>query len=220
MKFERRSTVFNVREAIALAWKLLWDKQVKQQQEEGMVDFKSGLYLTASDLERAVRGFAYDVSTGKEMGTHLREDGYSYTGAGIRIRGCRYGLLSECRDWLDEQRHNGTLECHNFARGHISGARYRVAGTEVSKAEQKSIAKRVARIEGTAPPHPVHFVRSNSRILLCREAAEKKRPTFGRGRWRRGAPRTSPHVQEVTCPRCLKLIAEQKIKTQPRKEEE
>ena len=165
-------------------------------------DFRGNTYyLTASDVEDCVRRFLYDDLKGQPRGT----SGWGY-GNGVRVSG---NLNATVRDWLLS---NPKLAWHNSGRGHISGARFRPVGEPISPAEEatketkaKDAERSKLRREGKLAPKPVHFSK-NYGGPLC---TASRRSPFSYSNHRSSARRTSV-LANVTCPRCLKLLAEKK----------
>lgn len=141
-------------------------------------------YVTATDLERDVR-------------EHLTARFYE---SGLRGRfvihtGQRGGLLQAARAFLFARVRAGELASHNFGRGHISGERFRLASTEVSAAEQQSVARRERPRVVHAPASETSYGRP-----LC--TATRTRSLYYT---RRRAVITSSERERITCARCIKL---------------
>lgn len=163
------------------AWDLLWAANLKRRESVYAWKGSDGHYLTASDLADKVR----ELSTGKQW----------YTGrAGGK-------WLNAARDWLSSQEDKGVLQGHNFGRHHISGRRYRPAGEAITETEKKTVETR-ERLQNK--PKPRHFTKNGNYYgdLLC----VTRKPNFYSSH-RSTASRTTK-VEEVTCPRCLKLLKE------------
>lgn len=156
-------------------------------------------YITASDLEQRIRGRASEILDGAEYGSR----GQQFSGHGIQIRGLDgMSLLSHCRDYLINRCYTGELEMHNFGRGHVSGARFRKAGSGPSEKEQKTVesnAKKQKR--GT----PVHLRKDGTRATrVCETKRQAKASSWGRRRdWRM---RFTDDPEKVTCRNCLAKI--------------
>jgi hypothetical protein len=198
-----RAVAFNLAKAISEAWKLQW-KQKEEMNDEKRADmqyYRANLYLTASDLEAQVRLFAEEQIAGEKWGSRGPAWGKGY-GSSVRISlGRRQTLLDACRDWLLSEQRAGRLSSFNFGRGHISGARYRPAGMEISETEQKTLEAKRKRRE---TPRPVHAkVRQGGSAIVCMQDRMK-----GRIRMSRSKTRSSIDPNEITCPRCQKLIDE------------
>jgi hypothetical protein len=178
---------FNVDATCQEAWNYLWAYNLKKRKEGH--DWKGdSYYLTATDIERQVRAFAYDDFTGQPRGTHPY-------GGPIRIyHGGRGSLLQVVRDWLHSQYCSGKLERHNFGRGHISGMRYRPKGAPIGEREKVTIK----RNSEPRKPRPHHYGERGA--LLCRQGM-KKRMSWG---FNRHPAWTTKNWKEVTCQRCLK----------------
>ena len=194
---------FDINKALPAAWATQW-KAATQRAIRGKQPDGQG-YVTATDMENQVRRFAEETSKGLTWGEMGPAWGAGFTA--VRLSGLGAGgVLGRCRDWLLDEVRAGRLEAHNFGRGHISGMRFRAKGAEISDAELKTIARRAER-----KPKPRHYARKRqfglSGVLLCRE--HLPRTTFSRTSHR--IIRISD-VSKVTCPRCLKLIAQEGIK--------
>ena len=204
----KRRMQFDIKAHMQLAWDLLYAASVKREKS------RSHAFVTASDMEDQIRQFAAEVVAGEPVGTR----GAAWGTRGfhsVRIS-CPNGarLLDVCRDWLLLRKRMGTFQGHNFCHGHISGMRFRPSGVILPESERKTILKRVERIEGRAKPAVVHFDVKTSgwtAHLLCMEKARLTKAAKGirnyRG-MRRSNARHTREEEKVTCPRCLKLIAE------------
>jgi hypothetical protein len=89
-------------------------------------------WVTATELNRVVRNYAARCLKGEPM------EGTDNLDYGVHLP----RSLERCREYLLAQARAGKLTGHNFGRGHISGMRFRRAGTELTKAEQARMAKR------------------------------------------------------------------------------
>ena len=195
----RKRFAFNTALAIQTAWDQLWAANLKRRAEDSRFEKKHGkrpygangsYYITATELERAVRDFAGQTAQG------LPWDDNKPTCARIRIPG---RLLSTVRDWL---RHNSRLTSHNFGKGHISGARYRPVGAPLAPGEQETTAKKAER-RANPRPKPRHYSERVHGTAACVVAARRGRPVWGRSR---SSARTTNKKPEVTCTRCLNLL--------------
>lgn len=178
--------------AIKAAWDFCWEDNLKQRKQGGYRP-STTYYLTASDIEHQVRQFANETAAGEKWGTRGRTCGRPWVT--LRFSG---DLLGDCRRWL---RNNPKLTSHNFGKGHISGERYRPRGEAVSEAETATLAEKAKRAVTSRLIH----ARAQDKAFLC--APVKKRATWSRHR-------SQAHVTldnaQVTCPRCLKLLAAKK----------
>ena len=167
-------------------------------------------WLTATDLERRVRAAAAEALQGKPYGSI----GADVWGEGVRVSGGNgISLLEAVRNWLSQQAARGVLARHNFGRGHCSRMRYRPVGVPLTEAEQKTAEKKAKPYSSK----PVHFadpaVKSWPALSLCsaKARATVRASSFGYSRGsNRSSTRTTKKAEEVTCPRCLKLLAEKK----------
>ena len=189
---------------ISDAWKALWKRNLAERKAGRDYDGRT-YFLTATDIERKVRDFMIDDREGKKRGT---SDFGGYCD-GLRVStGRRGGLKRFVRDWLRGEVLRGALSEHNFDRGHISGARYRPRGEPLSPAETKTF-------EEKAKPRaakPVHFTDSKSSWggrALCVLDRWAKSESVWHG-VKRSTARVTKVASEVTCPRCLKLLAARK----------
>lgn len=193
-------TPLNAQKMIAAAFEWLWKDNMKQRKAGH--DFRgSTYYLTASDVERQVRVFAEETVKGLPLGSTGR--GYGYSSVRIRLLDVRpqFRLLDFVRLWLQTQHRNGKLEAHNFDRGHISGARYRMKGAPLYEGEQTTLKAKAER-RANPKPAPVHAPRSaKDHGILCQAASN----AGWNGRHRR---RGVDDLSRVTCVRCLKLLKE------------
>lgn len=185
---------FDRQAAMQVAWDLLWASNLKQR-EEGGYRPSTTYYLTASDLMHQVRRFAEETAEGKAWGSTGRAYGGGY-GSRVRLSG---NLLSDCRSWLHR---NSQLTSHNFGSRSCTGERYRPVGEPISEAERGTLEEKEKR---AAKPRPVHMRKRTgeySSSFFCAPARKKG--------W--GQPRSQAHVsmkaEDVTCPRCLKLMKE------------
>jgi len=191
-------TAFNIVKAIPAAWDLLWADNLRKRAAGS--DFRGNTtYLTASDVVEQVRAFAQEQADGKVWGWNGRQWGRSMTLVRIST-GHPGGLLRLVRDWLFTQVRAGKLEEFDFGRGHISGARFRPAGSGATEAERKTVAERERR---RTVPRPVHI--SASGTYGGRPLCIKPRGGF----YRRPSKyvHTTTERDCVTCPRCLKRAA-------------
>lgn len=217
----KKRVPFNVEAEIAKAFTFVWEEKQKTQKEGH--DFNGQTYyVTATDLERRVRGAAAEQFDGLPEGKLGAN--YSNYHSGIRISTGGIPLLQLCRRYLlREARQEGRLQMHNFGRGHVSGERFRPVGFPLSPAEEKTFAKKEDREEKKAKGQiPVHAKdpswRGYPSKTLCSAAARATERAKNRGySGGRGRHRTSTKFEgrdfegkeiPVTCPRCLKILAE------------
>lgn len=192
----RRAVLFDLDAAMKAAFDIQWRQKVEMAAKYP----RAGRYVVATDIENQVRVLAQDTLDGKPWGSS--DPAWGRGGHRVRIVLSRPGtVLDACRAWLFAQVRAGKLTAHNFGRGHISGERFRPAGEEMTEAERKTTAAREARIAGTAKPKPVHY------------AVSWGRPECSRDRRSRYGPpnryvRTTTRPKDVTCPRCLKMLAD------------
>lgn len=198
---------FNIDEEIKDAWDYLWADNVKGRKK----DWKGETYyLTATDLEDRVRCSIAEKLEGKRRGFYGRHHG---TYMCPKLNGIGR-LLDRCRNWLSRQVSSGVLQVHNFGRGHCSGARFRPVGEPLSPQEQRSIKKKETDKTKVKPIHfkdPQHKGYSYDAPALCTRKARKTNAKKGRfccRSRRRSTVRTTKNGGEVTCKRCLKLMAE------------
>lgn len=205
----RKRFAFDTRLAIATAWDVLWASNLKQRKDDVAYEKKVGkrafnaartYYICAADVERLVRDFAEDTAHGRPWRTTPGYGGVGFGGSGIRMPG---GLSNAVRDWL-LRGNGGKIVSHNFGRRHISGQRFRPVGEPLAPAEEDTMAK---KIKDRDPSRVIlrHFAKGYSDRLLCVKA---KRHSFSRHRSK--ARRTSK-FEEVTCPRCKKLLDVQAV---------
>lgn len=196
-------TPFDRTKAIKAAWEALWAERLAERERNKGTVWATGrwgastTYITASDLERRVRTYAEETVAGKPWGS---TGPYGpELGGRVRIPG---NLFGDVRDWLLREVSAGRLASHNFGRGHISGMRFRPAGEPVSDIEKKTIEAKERR---KGRPRPVHYTKSGhfGGPLLC--MAGRKRVGWGRSK-----SHSTGNRERVTCPRCLKLLAEEK----------
>lgn len=199
---------FDTRAAIVAAWDALWAERLKARKKEEAADRKIGrgpsrwtartYYVTAADVEERVRSYAADTVAGEPWGAGT----YPHR---IRLSG---NLTSAVRDFL-LRGNGGKIVGHNFGRGHISGMRFRPAGEPMAPTELKTIAKKEER-RANPRPQPRHFGRSYGSSPLCVVESRKKngRQIYG---WRQSKARTTTQREDITCPRCAKLLASMPI---------
>jgi hypothetical protein len=202
----KRRTVFDVKLAIATAWDVIWVYNLKIR---GTKDDYRGrsYYTTAADVVAQVRSFARSTLEGKPWDTSKPDTmhGYgSYLEGGGRFR-MSGDLQGTVRSWL---RNNHKIASHNFGRGHISGMHYRPVDQPIGPTEQKTLEKKAER-RANPKPRPHHYGKSHGARAACvlASAAASGRRLAG---WTRSKSWVTPHAKDVTCPRCLKLLAEQK----------
>lgn len=208
---------FNVQEAIVFAWQHLWALNLKRRADGN--DFRGNTYyLTAADVEAQVRTLAYESMNGEKWGSSGDGRYATYTGD-IRISVGGGGLNNVVRHWLLTNRN---ITHHNFARGHISGARFRPVGEPLAPKEQATLEKqakeRKRREEKRAAGEPLYITHYREEgkyeamcVLVQRE--NKKAKLAAKGiRWY-GPMRQPRHrafatsdAAAVTCPRCKKLM--------------
>lgn len=181
---------FDTKLAIVTAWKELWAKNLRTRKKEKGRWAAATYYLTAADVERQVRAYAWATLNGKSWSDA------EYYGQSVRISG---NLKGKVRDFLLR---NPEITGHNFGRGHISGMRFRPYGEPIGPVELETMAKK----ERAKDRPPVkHFGKSySSRALCVTEAAKAKgRRIWG---WRQSRAWVTSTAEEVTCPRCLNLM--------------
>jgi hypothetical protein len=184
---------FDRKAAIKFAWDFLWAGNLKARKKNGY-GHSATFYLTASDVEAQVRQFAIETAAGESWGTRGRTYGKPLSWPTIKMPG---NLLHDVRDWLRNEQYAGRLTAHNFGKGHISGARYRPVGEPISEAEQTTIKIKAARKD---KPRLHHFGKSYGARPMC---TIKPGKTY----WRSSKAWVTKKSEDVTCPRCLKLIA-------------
>ncbi len=210
---------FDLETEIQKAWDFAWTYyceesryQVPEYDEEGLPTGKltgevrisisppRQAWLTATDLERRVRAAAQEQLEGKPYGSC----GCDSWRSGVRIStGSRLTLLDVCRSWLLRRRTEGVLEAHNFGKGHISGMRFRPVGVSLTESEVKTKEKKERRAKGETP---VHFRTTNGNFFTSRPICVGPRKSSG-SRPKRSSARLTTDREQVTCPRCLKLLA-------------
>jgi len=185
----RKAFAFDVQAAIRAAWDLLWADAVRMRG----TDYRAShdYYLTATDVERAVRGLADLTAEGKPWPKDKAPEWYGYSR--VRFRG---NLNGQVRDWLFGEVRRGRLTSFNFGRGHISGARFRPAGEPVTETEKKTMAAKEAR-----KVHPRLEHMRDKGGLLC----VPRRSVYSS---HRSKAWSTTDRSKVTCPRCLKLLKE------------
>jgi hypothetical protein len=192
-----------------IAWDMQWAATVKSRGK----DYRGshGHYLTASDIENQVRLIGIEVLEGKPAGTGALAFGRERTygvkdGKSFRVR-FSGNLQGVTRRWLFDQVRAGKLADHNFGRGHISGARFRPAGEDISETEKKTIKAKEARKDR---PRVRHYREGSygSRPLCVIKAREAK----GRRMWgfRPSQAWSTNNKADVTCVRCLNLLKAEK----------
>lgn len=184
VQFDRQLAIATAFAAIFARKKAAREKDAAQQRY-GYADLFD---VTATEVEREVRDYAYATLQGKPWGT-------CHCYGGVRMSG---NLMSDCRDWLLLQVRQGKLEAHNYGRGHISGMRFRPKGEPMSPQAVKTIETKVER-RANPKPRLRHFIAEGDR-LMC----QKRRPW--RSRWRTNV---ADDPEKVTCPRCLKAMHSQ-----------
>lgn len=214
-----KKTVFNLNDEIQKAWLWCWaylcePTKVREpiyndegyptgefEKEERTYPARQS-YLTATDLVQRIRCAAAEQLDGKPVG-HYGANSHYLT---VRIStGGRGDLLGVVRTWLLR---NPELEQHNFGRGHISGMRFRPVGSGLTESEAKTVEKKRKRIAGETPVHYRNTPEGRSSFYgspLC--VAPRKRTASYRAPSRSSA-RLTNEVEKVTCPRCLKKLAE------------
>jgi hypothetical protein len=197
---------FDVRAAIVAAWDLLWADNLKRRLKEEALDKKLGrkssrfasqtYYLTASDLEDQVRSFAEDTAQGRPWRKERAYGGYGFR---VRLSG---DLQSAVRDFL-LRGNGGRIVGHNFGKGHISGMRFRPAGEPISPSEEKTIA---AKAERRANPRRIveHYSETYGGYPLCTSESATGKRVF---HFRPSKASVTKKREEVTCRRCLNLLA-------------
>jgi hypothetical protein len=158
-------------------------------------------YLTATDLERRVRAAVAETAYGAEYGSY-GPDAWGKGPASIRISTGHGSLLDAVRSWLQSNR---KLTAHNFGRGHISGARYRPIGHDLTAAEKSSIETSRKRRNGETPLHYRGAYTRGYPRPLC--TADRIKPGYSRPS--RSSARMTSEAEKVTCPRCKKLLAQE-----------
>lgn len=196
----------NMEQEMKKAWDFCWAQRLKDR-KEGYDYGGQSYYITATDLELRVRNAVQEQIDGVKYGKYGVSGGATWR-SGTRIS-TRPGLslLEQCRSWLRRQCARGILEGHNFGRGHISGMRFRPVGEPLSPQEQKQFEKK-------AKPKLVHFSDPEWKHWpnrsLCSQKAREARKVEGRRLVSRPARRptsqTTEKADEVTCPRCRKLL--------------
>jgi hypothetical protein len=195
----------DLNKAIPAAWDMLWAQNLKQRKEDLAYEKKVGkkpfnwsrtYYLTASDIENQVREFAAATRDGKSWDKAHIAFGRPMNWPPIRISGDLKGTV---RNWL-LRGNGGKIVCHNFGRGHISGARFRPFGEPLATAETETMVKHEKRRKGLAPPKPIHFY---DKGLLCQKKRTNGRHSFYSSRSR---ARSTGDRSEVTCKACLNLL--------------
>lgn len=204
----RKVAMLDLTAAMRAAFKIQWEQKCKRAADYP----RAGRYVVASDIEGQVRVLARDTLDGNPWGTSKPSWGRSYY-APVRVTLSRPGetLLGACRSWLFSEVRAGRLAAHNFGRGHISGERFRPIGEEMTDAEKRTTAAREARRNGTAKPKPVHY----SPNWSSPECTRARRHGFSRpNRY----TRTTRDAEKVTCPRCLKMLADGTARPAPKVE--
>lgn len=196
---------------IKRAFQFVWESK-QQDRKEGHDFCGQTYYVTATDIERRVRGSCAEQAEGLPYGKY----GVNYSGyksLRICVPNQIGGLMGAVRKWLLDETRAGRLVAHNFTRGHISGARFRPAGSQLSPQEIEHMNK--IKNEGPRGENKlVHAAdplsKGYSRKTLCsrsaRTSSSKKRMHYSR-------PSRSNAVFEsqgrpVTCPRCIKMLKE------------
>lgn len=202
-----RGKQIDLNKEIPQAFHRLWT--YKQERQAAGHDFQGQTYyVAAKELEDEVRNKLTGGEPGEQRG------GYR---SGIRIStGSRYSLFDLCRKWLLAQVSAGKLQAHNFTRGHVSGARYRPTGAPLSPSEEKHFNK-IQKEGPRGENKPIHFAdpyeegwpRKSYCSRATRETNKKKAKAYYRRPSHRTETRTTSEPEKVTCPRCLKLLAEQ-----------
>jgi hypothetical protein len=200
---------FDLNRALQLAWDLRWEGNMERRKEDAAYEKKVGkkpfdwaktYYLTASDIERAVRDIAEMLLAGKPWPKKHSELEYGYGGSmAVRVQG---GLHNAARRWL--LRHP-KLTSHNFGRGHISGQRFRPVGEPLAEAEKETMAAHAKRRDPNYVK-PRHLRIESGWRTLCLYARNEGKPRryWGNGR---SQARTVTKREEVTCKQCLNLLA-------------
>ena len=189
--------IVKINMALLNVWMRRAVNEIHKDIQEGHVRYD---YFTATDLKAAIRLYA-DRSSREDILTRQEAPWWGYNGwCRLVISDKPYGgdLLSICRDFL---LHHSDLEGHNFGKRCISGARFRKKNSGLSEAEKKTIEKK-------EKPRPVHIlepnIHKNTRRLLCQ--AGIGREVSWRGYYGRKS-RTTSDPSQVTCKRCLNLLA-------------
>lgn len=212
LKFARETqsrtfTPEDLEKYIQEAWDWLWKDNLKRRRKGQDFDGNT-YYLTASDLEAQVRTFVQEDLEGKKRGEYGRG---VYYHPSVRITGLRRvgGLLGAIRGWL---RYNDDLEVHNFGKHHISGARYRPKGQPLSPQEQGTLTKKVKekekREKGQVLRHFEDPTADGKALCTHKQRATeraKRRGYCGSRQSRKWIPMAGK-PEEVTCPRCRKLL--------------
>lgn len=203
----KKSVQFNAEEEIQKAFEFTWAQKLKDRKDGHDYNGQT-YYVTATDLERRVRGAVAEKAEGKKYGHY----GLNYSGwqMGIRIHtGSRLNLFELCRSYLLGEARNGTLDAHNFKRGHISGERFRPHGQPLSEAEQKTFEKKEkVQLVHIKDPEVARWPAKPLCSRALRQALEAKKTNYSRPNHRQTAKFTSEWTGPATCPRCLKLQAE------------
>jgi hypothetical protein len=152
-------------------------------------------YITSQDVERETRDMAR-----RQLGTY-----------NVRFNGLGTSLLNRCREVLLGMVQDGKLSMHNPEGCHsITRMRYRPVDVPLAEAEKRTEKKK----EKEKPVHLRYAGRSaySTRFGVCCTAVKSekqlqaRRNSFG-GRHRHGSgTRSTDDADEVTCPRCRKLL--------------
>lgn len=200
----KRRVSFDTTLAISTAWDVIWKGKLTSRAAGN--DYRGDTYrVSASDVEDLVRQFACDSLDGKPWRTSFAPGrGLHWTKSGGKLR-MGGNLNRRVIDWL-RYGNGGKIVSHNFGRGHISGERYRPAGEPLSPTEAKTLEKKAER-KANPRPAPRHFSKSGyGGSPLC--VVEAKR---AKGRslclWRQSRAWVTRKREDVTCVRCLKLLA-------------
>lgn len=190
----KKRFAFDMQSAIQTAWDMLWAANLERRKENDDYTKKTGkksfdeagtYYICSADIERTVRGFAQQSFEGHPWTL----GGYAYN---VRMQG---NLQRTVRDWLLHG-NRGKIVGHNFGKGHISGMRFRPVGEPMAEAELQTIKRNEDR---RLKPRPRHYGKSKPICTANRRRSMFSRPS--RNIW------TTNNKSDVTCPRCLNLLA-------------
>ncbi len=183
---------FDVNIALVEAWNEIWEGKKTLRDNPSGWRGSEGFYITRQELIRKVRAYAYADLKGQPR----KGADYDY---GVRLN---FNLDGAVCDWLSRGERTGKLQSHSFGRNTITGRRYRPAGEPISPTEEKTLKAKAERKPWAE--RTVHWRNGDgySWRMACR--------TTKRATWRvaRSTARLSSKKEEVTCPRCLKLLKE------------
>ena len=190
----------SIDELFKAAWDLLWAKKAEDE-KRGWTYRDEHRFTTATEVEDTIRYIAGCRLEGKKPLVELAGRGY---GRGVRIKtGFQWPLLDVVRSMLREMVEQGKAEAFNFGKHTCTGMRYSLPGTGRTDAE-----KRTLKAKANRTPRPIHLRTPGSYYRRLCESSKQRAKAARSARRCIGGPRLVNDPDMVTCPRCLKRMAE------------